>query len=103
MLSVGVGLFLVVFMIVIAAGVFMLLAGASKDPASAKKINSETGMLLLVYGIFATVIAFGLNAIAGGLWMLIAGKRNRIFVWLMWVILFLIFVVGGVFRALADR
>ena len=88
-------------MVVIAAGVAVLLAGASNDPASAKKINNEMGLLLLVFGIFAAVIAFGLNAIAGGLWMLIAGKRSRVFVWLMWATLALIFVAGAIFRAFA--
>ncbi|HMT08046.1 MAG TPA: hypothetical protein PKA82_08585 [Pyrinomonadaceae bacterium] len=97
---IGVGLFLVAFMVVIAAGVFILLAGASQDASSAKKINAQFGMLMVIYAIFAAVAAFGLNAIVGGFWMIIAGRRSRVFVWLLWITLALMFGGGVLFRIL---
>lgn len=99
--SIVVGLFLVGLMGAIAVFVALLLADAMNDPDSAKKINSEAGMLLAVYGIFAVVIAFGVNAIVHGAWMAFVGRRSRVLVWTMWGLLLLIFVAGGAFRALS--
>jgi uncharacterized paraquat-inducible protein A len=96
---VGVGLFLVAFMVVIAVGVAMLLAGAMKNPTSARKINGEAGMLLAVYVLFGIVIVFGLHSIVIGVWQIIAGRRSRVLIWIMWVLLFLMLGFGGFLRA----
>ena len=97
-----VGLFLVVFMGGIAAFVAILLLGATNDPGSARKINDEIGALIGIYALFAAVIAFGLNSILGGLWMLIAGRRNRFLVWVMWALFVAMFVGGNALRFFLD-
>ncbi len=99
---VGVGLFLVVLMGVIAVFVGMLLFSVAKDPANAKKLNNESGALLGVAALFAGVIAFGINSIVSGSWMLVFGRRNRVLVWVMWVLLALIFAAGAFFRMVAG-
>jgi len=99
-LGILVGLFLVVFMGAIAVGVGILLLGAAKDPANAKKMNQQSAAFLFVAAIFAAVIAFGLNAIVGGIWMMAFGRRNRVFVWIMWATLILLFGFGAIFRAI---
>lgn len=96
-----VGLFLVVFMGSIAVFVGMLLLGSMKDPTTAKRLHQESFTLLAVYAVFAAVIAFGINSIVGGIWMIAFGKRNRFFVWIMWATLFLIFACGAAFQLLA--
>lgn len=84
----------------IALFVGILLLGAMKDPATAKKFNQQSFAFIAVLAIFATVIAFGVNAVAGGLWMLVFGKRNRFFVWIMWATLLALLASGAVFRIL---
>ncbi len=98
--SIITGLFLVGLMTGIAVFVGLFLAAAMKDPDSAKKINSEAGMLLVVYAIFAALIAFGVNSMVHGAWMAFVGRRSRVLVWAMWGLLLLIFVAAGAFRAL---
>jgi hypothetical protein len=85
----------------IAVLVGMLLLGNMKDPATAKKLKEESITFLAVFAIFASVIAFGVNSIAGGIWMLAFGKRNRFFVWIMWATLFLLFACAAIFQILA--
>ncbi len=93
-----IGLFLVVFMGAIAIFVGTLLAGAANDPAAAKKMKQDPFAFLAVIAIFASVIAFGINSIAGGIWMVVFGKRNKFFIWIMWAALFLLFAFGAIFR-----
>jgi hypothetical protein len=93
-----VGLFLVVFMIAIAVGVTVLLEGAMKDPASARKINAGSTKFLAIYGLFALVALFGVNSIVIGTFFAITGRRSRILIWVMWGLLFTIFVAGTVLR-----
>ncbi|HNU08916.1 MAG TPA: hypothetical protein PKO33_14205, partial [Pyrinomonadaceae bacterium] len=68
---VGVGLFLVVLMGGIAVVVGLIVLNAANDPANAKKLNNESGALLGVAALFAGVIAFGINSIVSGSWMLV--------------------------------
>ncbi len=99
---VGVGLFLVVFMGGIAVVVGMLILGASQDPANAKKLKNELSAIFFVAALFAGVIGFGLNAITGGAWMIIFGRRNRLLFWIMWALLAAIFIAGFMFRLVTD-
>lgn len=83
-----IGLFLVAFMGGIAIFVAALLFGsASQNVSSARRLNDEIPMLILIYGIFALVIAFGLNSLISGLWMIVTGRRNRVLLWIMWGLL----------------
>ncbi|HKX83800.1 MAG TPA: hypothetical protein VJL58_06260 [Pyrinomonadaceae bacterium] len=96
-----VGLFLVVFMGAIGVFVALMLLG-SMDPESARKINNEWFTLIAIYCIFAAVIAFGLNSIVSGLWMIAAGRRNRFLVWVMWALLLVLLVAGVAMRTLLN-
>src|SRR5580765_292116 len=100
-LLIGVGAFLCLFMGAIALAVFSFLTEAAKNPDNHRRMAPS--MFLSIYAIFAAVIAFGANSIATGIWQVIFGTRNRIFIWLMWAILATIFVAGGIFQMLADR
>ncbi len=101
-LGIVAGLFLVVFMIAIAVGVTVLLEGAMKDPASARKINTESGKLLAIYGLFALMAVFGANSIVIGTFPAVTGRRSRILIWAMWALLFTIFVAGTLLRGLIS-
>jgi len=98
---IAVGLFLCLFMGAIAGLVISFLAEAAKNPTNTKRMDPF--MLIFIYGIFGIVIAFGANAVATGIWQVIFGRRNRIFIWLMWAILFALFAAGSIFRGLAER
>lgn len=65
----------------------LLFGSASQNVSSARRLNDEIPMLILIYGIFALVIAFGLNALISGLWMIVTGRRNRVLLWIMWGLL----------------
>src|SRR5690606_29000599 len=70
-----IGLFMVAFMGGIAIFVAALLLGsASQNVSSARRLNDEIPMLILIYGIFALVIALGLNSLISGLWMIVTGR-----------------------------
>ncbi|MDM8008575.1 MAG: hypothetical protein QUV05_20750, partial [Phycisphaerae bacterium] len=98
---VALGLFLAGLMGVIALVVGALIWGqAAKDPATARRLTEEADVWLVVGLIFAAVIAFGLHCVISGVWMLAFGKRNRMTVWVMWLLLGMIFVFGAVFRFL---
>lgn len=97
-----IGIFLSVFMSVIAFFVSGLLMNAMNNPESARKINAETPMLFIVYGIFGLVIVIGLTSMLMGIWQLIFGKRNRVLIWIFFGLLFLTLFVGAIFRGLAK-
>jgi uncharacterized paraquat-inducible protein A len=94
---IGVGSFLCIFMGAIAALVISFLAEAARNPTNTKRMDPF--MLLFIYGIFGIVIVFGANAVATGIWQVIVGRRNRIFIWLMWAILFTLFAAGSILES----
>ena len=93
------GLFLVVFMGAIAIFVASMLANQLKDPSSAKKIQEQSSMLLVIFAIFGMVIVFGLHGLIMGIWQIATGRRNQVMIWIMYVLLFGLFFVGGAFMA----
>ena len=93
-----IGIFLVVFMAGIAAFVGMLLLGASGNAETARKLNEGAMTLIAISALFAAIIGFGFNSIAGGAWMIVTGRRNRIMVWLMWTLIAVIFIGGNAIR-----
>ena len=44
------------------------------------RFNGTQQELMLIVGIFAVVILFGIVTFAAGLWQLIVGKRNEVFI-----------------------
>lgn len=89
-----VGLFLAGFMGAIALFVGMLIFG-QKDPDAIRKVNEEIVAFGVIYLLFGAVFVFGLHSIVSGIWMAVAGKRNRFLLWLMWALLAAVAVIGG--------
>ena len=96
------GLFLAGLIGGVAVFVGILLAGAAKNPDSARKIADDQLTLIAIYGLFALIIVLGLHFVVSGGWMVIFGKRNRVLVWIMWVFIAAVFVTGGTIRAFLD-
>ena len=92
------GLFIAGLMTAVAVGVAILLAGAMNDPSSARRINSESGMLVVIYVFFVVLIGLGLQFVVMGGWMAAFGKRNRILLWIMWAGILVVAVFGAVLR-----
>jgi len=78
----------------------LLFGSASQNASSARRLNDEIPMLILIYGIFALVIAFGLNSLISGLWMIATGRRNRVLLWIMWGLLGLLGIGAVLVRAI---
>jgi hypothetical protein len=97
-----IGFFLAGFIGAIAVWVGTLLLG-SKDPETIRKVNSEIYTFLIIYLLFGALFVFGIHSIVSGLWMAIAGKRNRVLLWVMWVLLFAVMIVGGIAGMLSAR
>lgn len=96
------GLFLSGFMSAIAFFVTAMLIQASKNPKTEVKFNGDEHMFIMIYLIFAGVIAMGVTMILAGIWQIIFGRRNMILIWIFFALIFLTFFVGGIFRAFAD-
>lgn len=79
----------------VAAFVAMMLLGASRNTASAQSIAEDRTTLIGIYIFFGLVICLGLHFVASGLWMIVAGKRNRVMLWLMWALLFVVSAAIG--------
>ena len=97
---IAIGIFLAAFMGAIAVFVWLMLAGAMQDPRNAKDIRADMPALIAIYGLFAVVVLFGLHSILIGVWQVIVGRRNKIFIWTMWAILFALLFVAGLTMAL---
>lgn len=93
------GLFIAGLMAAIAAFVAVMLLGASKHPDSARSLAEGRATLIGIYIFFGLLIVLGLHFTASGLWMIVAGKRNRVMLWLMWAFLFIVFAAGGLLTA----
>jgi MFS family permease len=96
------GLFLSGFMSAIAFFVTAMLMQASKNPKTSAKLNGDEHMLIMIYLIFAGVIAMGVTIMLAGIWQIIFGRRNLFLIWIFLTLIGLTFLVGGIFRAFAD-
>lgn len=83
-----VGAFLVVMMA--GLGIFIGALIAKADPSSAKKMADERAIFIGTYALFGVIALFGLNGIAMGTWQIVFGKRNKVFIWIMFALLALI-------------
>jgi MFS family permease len=96
------GLFLSGFMSAIAFFVTAMLLEASKNPKTGAKFNGDEHILIMIYLIFAGVIAMGVTITLAGIWQIIFGRRNMFLIWIFLALIGLTFAVGGIFRALAE-
>jgi len=86
------GLFLIVMMAGLSIFIGTLLNKAAQDPSNAQKIGDQRLMLTSVYALFAVIALFGLNGLAMGTWQIVFGRRNKVFIWIMFVLLALILI-----------
>jgi uncharacterized paraquat-inducible protein A len=91
------GGFLVVFMGAITVAVLRFIA-AAQAPDAQVHFNGSPEMLLFIYGIFGFVILFGVVAMAGGVWQIKYGKRNKKLAYVVLAMGLLFLVIGWVFR-----
>jgi len=98
-----VGLFLTALIGGIAVFIAVLLFGsANQTPESVRRVNEALPALYVVYGLFAVLIAFGLNSLISGIWMLATGRRNRVMLWIMWG-LFGVLAIGAILVMVVIR
>ena len=84
------GLFLIVMMAGLSIFIGGLLTNAAHDPSNAKKIADQGLAFTAIYGLFGVIALFGINAVAMGIWQIVFGRRNKIFIWIMFALLILI-------------
>jgi len=96
---VAIGLFLIVMMAGLAIFIGTLTTNAARDPANAQKIAEQRTLFTAVYTLFGVIALFGLNGLAMGTWQIVFGRRNRVFIWIMFVLLALVLIAcfGAVF------
>jgi len=77
-------------------GIAIFVGSKLATSGSPERIQRESFTLFAIFGLFAFVILLGLNFIVTGGWMLAFGRRNRYLIWIMWAMLILVFVLGGI-------
>jgi len=92
------GGFLVVFMGAITIFITNIISQAN-DPHATTKFNGSPDMLLLMYGLFGFVILFGLVGMAGGIWQIKYGKRNKKLAYIILGMGVIFLLIGFLFRA----
>ena len=63
------------------------------------KFNGSADMLLFMYGLFGFVILFGLVGMAGGIWQIKYGRRNKKLAYVILGMGLLFVIIGYLFRA----
>jgi len=81
------GLILIVMM----AGLGIFIGVLANQP-SGQKLAQQKTFLLGLYGFFGVIGLFGLNGIVMGTWQVATGRRNKVLMWVMFVLLALILI-----------
>lgn len=85
-----------VILVLMMAGLSLVLGGLMargiNDPETARKMAEQRSFLLVVYAFFGVIALFGLNAIVMGTWQVATGRRNKVLMWVMFVLLALILI-----------
>jgi len=84
----------------IAIFVASMLADGTRDPSNAKKIQEQASLLLVIFAIFGMVIIFGLHGLVMGIYQIATGRRNKVLIWIMWILLFGLMFVMGMFLSM---
>jgi magnesium-transporting ATPase (P-type) len=71
-----IGAFLLVFVGAIAVWMTNVIRHAD-EPGAKVGFTGGTDMLLLIYGLFALVLSFGVVSVASGVWQIHYGRPNR--------------------------
>jgi cytochrome bd-type quinol oxidase subunit 2 len=86
------GVILVLMMAALSFFIGVLVTKGAADPETAKKMADQRSFLLTVYLLFGVLALFGLNGIVMGTWQAITGRRNKVLMWIMFVLLALILI-----------
>jgi cytochrome c biogenesis protein CcdA len=70
----------------------VLVAKGANDPETVKKLADQKTFLLTIYAFFGVLALFGLNGIVMGTWQVVTGRRNKVLMWVMFVLLALILI-----------
>jgi hypothetical protein len=89
------GLFISGLMATISFFVGTMLLGQMKDPEGSKRILDSEFTLLAIFGLFALLIALGLNFMLMGGWMIAFGKHNKYLLWIMLAFVFIVVLAAG--------
>ncbi|HEY2867235.1 MAG TPA: hypothetical protein VGJ02_09095 [Pyrinomonadaceae bacterium] len=81
------GLILVLMM----AGLGIFIAVLASQPAG-RELAQQKIFLAGIFAFFGIIGLFGLNGIAMGTWQAVTGRRNKIFIWIMFALLALILI-----------
>jgi len=87
-----IGLFLVVFMGIITFNLAPSMLEPGVPDTSGSRFTGTREQARIVLGLFGVIIVFGLTSIAGGLWQITFGTRNK---WILYfgVVLFLLLML----------
>lgn len=86
------GVILVLMMAGLSVFIGGLVARGINDPETARKMAEQKNFLLVVYAFFGVLALFGVNGIVMGTWQVVTGRRNKILMWIMFVLLALILI-----------
>ncbi|HEV3470033.1 MAG TPA: hypothetical protein VG148_11975 [Pyrinomonadaceae bacterium] len=98
---VGIGLFLVIFMGVIAVIVAGIIARSS-DPSATTRFEGGTKEIALIFGIFGLVIAFGATSTVAGAMQLVRGRRSKTMVRVIMGIFIALLILGELIYVILD-
>jgi len=86
------GIFLVLMMAALSIFIGVLVAKGANDPETARKLADQRTFMLTIYGLFGVLALFGVNGIVMGTWQVVTGRRNKVLMWVMFVLLALILI-----------
>ncbi len=92
-----IGGLLVAFMGWLTFGITGIIAH-SDEPGAPSRFTGGPEMVLAIYGIFGFVILFGLVAMAGGIWQVKYGKRNKKLAYLIFGLGIVFIIIGWLVR-----
>ena len=81
--------------------VWALGAFSNADPAGARFTGTQQEKFLIT-GLFGVLLVFGFVSFVAGLWQVVFGRRNKIFVWTVVGLAALIAIGGGAVILLFD-
>jgi len=86
------GVILVAMMAGLSIFIGVLVAKGANDPETARKLADQRTFMLTIYGLFGVLALFGVNGIVMGTWQVVTGRRNKVLMWVLFVLLALILI-----------
>jgi len=89
-------LFVGVFLVALMGAVTIFVIGVVSQAESSKLTANDTPTFLAIFALFGLVIMFGFTSIAGGLWQIVFGKRNKALKYIILALAFALLLIGSV-------